>query len=73
MAVTDSGETRHGARETLAGGAVGSIDRCACGCLHLHIGALTLRLRADAFEALAGVFSDAARALRSDVPSHHRH
>ena len=64
---------RHGAAEKLAGGEVGSIDRCACGCLHVHIGAVTLRLHADTFHELAGVFSDAARALQSAVPSPHRH
>jgi hypothetical protein len=63
----------HGATEKLAAGEVGSIDRCACGCLHVHIGAVTLRLHADSFHALAGVFSDAARALSSAVPARHRH
>ena len=64
---------RHGATEKLAGGEVGSIDRCACGCLHVHIGAVTLRLHADTFRELASVFRDAAQALTSTVPSLHRH
>lgn len=64
---------RHGATQKLADGEVGSVDRCACGCLHLHIGALTLRLHVDAFQELAGVLGEAARALATSVPSLHRH
>ncbi|MET0553247.1 MAG: hypothetical protein ABW221_09430 [Vicinamibacteria bacterium] len=75
MAEQSEAETgrRHGATEKLAGGEVGSIDRCACGCLHVHIGAVTLRLHADTFRELASVFRDAAQALTSTVPSLHRH
>jgi hypothetical protein len=69
-----AGTTRqHGATETLAGGEAGSVVRCACGCLHVHIGAVTLRLHADAFRELASVFRDAAQALTPAVPSLHRH
>jgi hypothetical protein len=64
---------RHGATEKLAGGEPCSIYRCSCGCLHVHIGAVTLRLHADTFRALAGVFGDAAQALGSAVPPLHRH
>jgi hypothetical protein len=34
---------------------------------------VSLRLHADTFHQLAGVFSDAARALASTVPPLHRH
>jgi hypothetical protein len=64
---------RHGATEKLAGGEPCSIYRCSCGCLHVHIGAVTLRLHADTFRELASVFSDAAQALAAAVPSLHRH
>jgi hypothetical protein len=64
---------QHGATEKLAGSEPCSVYRCACGCLHVHIGAVTLRLHADTFQQLAGVFSDASRALGSAVPSLHRH
>jgi hypothetical protein len=64
---------QHGATEKLAGGEPCSVYRCSCGCLHIHIGAVTLRLHGAAFHELAGVFSDAALALRSAVPSPHRH
>jgi hypothetical protein len=63
----------HGATEKLAGGGPCSIDRCACGCLHVHIGALTLRLHADTFHELLGVLSDAARALALAGAAAHRH
>ena len=64
---------RHGATEKLAAGASCAIDRCACGCLHVHVGAVTLRLHADTFRELAGVFSDAAQALASAASPLHRH
>jgi hypothetical protein len=64
---------RHGATETLAGGEAGSVVRCACGCLHVHIGAVTLRLHAETFRELASVFRDAAQALTATVPALHRH
>jgi hypothetical protein len=74
--VAERGETtmrRHGPAEKLAGGEVGSVDRCACGCLHLHIGALTLRLHPDAFRELAGVLREAAKALATEAPALPRH
>jgi hypothetical protein len=64
---------RHGATEKLAGGEPCSVYRCACGCVHVHIGALTLRLHADTFHELAGVLGDAAQALASALPPQHRH
>jgi hypothetical protein len=64
---------RHGATEKLAGGEPCSVYRCACGCVHVHIGAVTLRLQPESFHELAGVFSHAAEALATAVPSRHRH
>jgi hypothetical protein len=63
----------HGTTEKLAGGEPCSIYRCTCGCLHVHIGALTLRLQADTFHELLGVLSDAAQALALAGASAHRH
>lgn len=46
-------------RETLARGPVCTVELCDCGCLHLILGALTLRLDAAAAEALCATLGDA--------------
>ena len=46
-------------RETLASGPVCTVELCDCGCLHLTMGALTVRLDAAAAEALCATLGDA--------------
>lgn len=40
-----------------------AVERCACGAIHLTIGAVTLRLQREAFVAIADPIADAARRL----------
>ena len=60
-------------RRVLATGDFTLVEECTCGSIHLTIGAVTLRLTADALPALASVVGEAARtfvlanALRAQV------
>lgn len=47
-------------RTELAAGGTFRVDRCTCGTINLHIGALTLRLEPSAMDQLATVLGDAA-------------
>jgi hypothetical protein len=49
-------------RRVLSLGDFASIEECACGSVHLNVGAVTLRLQASAFAAFAAVVEEAARA-----------
>lgn len=40
-----------------------TIDQCACGAIHLTIGAVTLRLQPDAFATVASSVAEAAAVL----------
>jgi hypothetical protein len=60
MAVEAAG---HGATERVAGDEVCSVYRCPCGCVHVHVGAFTVRLAPEAFRELASVLGAAAAAL----------
>ena len=40
-----------------------SVERCACGAIHLTIGAITLRLQRDAFVSIAEPITEAARRI----------
>ena len=51
-------------RSELASGGTFRVDRCSCGTINLHIGALTLRLEAAAMEQLSHVLSEASRVHR---------
>jgi hypothetical protein len=53
----------HHFRVALAAHPMASVERCACGAIHLTIGAVTLRLQADAFVSIAEPIADAARRL----------
>ncbi len=57
---------RH-ATERLAGEEAYSVDLCPCGCLHLHLGAITLRLSSLAFTRMAAVMGEAARILSTEA------
>jgi hypothetical protein len=46
-------------KETLAEGPVCSVEICACGSVHVTLCALTLRLKPEALEAIAGTLSAA--------------
>lgn len=50
-------------RRTLAANRFALLEVCSCDSVHLTIGAITLRLQAEALPALAAVLSDAAREL----------
>jgi hypothetical protein len=50
-------------RDRLAAGDFAVVERCHCGAIHLTIGALTLRLQAEALGELATVVGEAARQL----------
>lgn len=51
-------------RERLAGTPGVHVDVCRCGCVHLTIGAITMRLHPDAIGDLAGVLRDAQTQLQ---------
>jgi hypothetical protein len=54
----------HGcSRRVLAAGDFAIVEECSCGSVHLTIGAVTLRLAADALPAVASVLGEAARTL----------
>jgi hypothetical protein len=59
---THSDDLAH--RATLADGPVARIERCACGTIHLSVGGVTLRLHADAFDALCDTAVQALVALK---------
>jgi hypothetical protein len=50
-------------RERLAGTPGVSVDVCRCGCVHLTIGAVTMRLHPDAIGELARILGDARTEL----------
>lgn len=50
-------------RTTLVDGRLVSVEQCACGTVHLTIGAITMRLQRDAFSEVADALTIAARAL----------
>jgi hypothetical protein len=50
-------------RRVLAQGDFAAIEQCACGSVHLTIGAITLRLSASAIAPLAATLGEAARTL----------
>ena len=49
--------------ERLAGEEAYSVDLCPCGCLHVHLGTITLRMSQVAFDRMISVMSEAAEAL----------
>ena len=51
-------------RTDLASGGTFRVDRCTCGTVNLHIGALTLRLEPSAMVQLATVLGEAAESHR---------
>ena len=53
--------------ERLAGEESYSVDLCPCGCLHIHMGAITVRLSALAFDRMTSVMNEAAHVLASDA------
>jgi len=50
-------------RERLAGNPSVHVDLCRCGCVHLTIGAVSMRLHPDALRDLAAVLGDAQAEL----------
>ena len=46
-------------RETLARGPICAVELCDCGCFHLIVGAVTLRLDPAAAESLCATLGDA--------------
>lgn len=58
-------ETNPCRRELLARSETASVERCACGTVHLTIGPLTLRLPPSAVESLASTLIESVRALRA--------
>jgi hypothetical protein len=55
--------TRCTSREVLAGDGFVSVERCACGAVHLSIGATTLHLSDDAVRLVSSILSDATDVL----------
>jgi ABC-type branched-subunit amino acid transport system permease subunit len=53
----------HQPRIRLVDGDAVTLDQCSCGAIHLTIGAVTLRLQADAFAAVAAAVAEAATVL----------
>jgi len=50
-----------------------SVYRCPCGSLHVHLGAVTLRLSAESFRHAAEVMNEALHALSRatvEAPTH---
>lgn len=55
--------------ETLAHNSVAHIQRCAsCGCVSVHIGAITVRIDDSCLEALISVLGEAAIAMHLRGP-----
>lgn len=54
-------------RRRLAENDIATVDACDCGAIHLHLGALSLRFTATAFDALAQVLETARN--RRQAPS----
>ena len=52
-------------RTLVAGGPISQADACTCGILHVTIGALTLRLAAEAVVSLAETLGEAARHIEA--------
>lgn len=50
-------------REVLAAEAFVSVERCACGAVHLSIGATTLQLTDDALRLVSSIVADATDVL----------
>jgi ABC-type branched-subunit amino acid transport system permease subunit len=50
----------------LATGDLATIEQCTCGSIHVTIGAVTLRLSADALALLAAATTEAARTVMLD-------
>jgi hypothetical protein len=71
--VTPPDAVEHGASQRIAGQESYSVYRCTCGCVHVHIGAFTVRLGAEAFLGMATVIGEAASALTPSVPNGRRH
>jgi hypothetical protein len=51
----------------LAGEESYAVDLCPCGCLHVHLGAITVRLSALAFDRMKDVMNEAAQILASET------
>ena len=58
-------ETNPCRRELLARSETASVERCACGTVHLTIGPLTLRLPPSALSSLASTLYESACVLRA--------
>jgi hypothetical protein len=54
--------------ERISGDLTCSVHRCECGQIHIHIGAITVRLDAEAFPHLASVLWEAALAFGAGAP-----
>jgi hypothetical protein len=50
-----SAEAHGCARRRVAESVLGSVDACACGMLHVNVGAFTMRLERAALEELCGM------------------
>lgn len=55
------------ATERLAGEEAYAVDLCPCGCLHVHLGAITLRVSAPAFERMVAVMGEAQQILSAET------
>lgn len=66
-----SARKRHGTLERLAGGSPCSVDRCPCGCIHVHVGTTTMRVSREAFADLVAVVNDASAALGATTQRPH--
>jgi len=60
-------------RRALASSPFSLVELCSCGSVHLTIGAVTMRLHADALPELARALGDATRelSLQQLVAAHH--
>jgi hypothetical protein len=64
---SDLSARRGHALERLAGGDPCSVDRCPRGCIHVHVGTLTMRVSREAFADLVAVVNQAAAALQGPL------
>lgn len=55
-------------RKTLAASAVGRLELCTCGTVHLLVGPVTLRFPTGAIAALRDLLDEALRADPADAP-----
>lgn len=55
-------------RQRIAGGEAATVEACACGTLHVTLGALTVRLRPEVVASLWETLGDALEVVSAGAP-----